>query len=229
MKTIFALICFLLCASIYAATPTFQTFNTNQFVGDASANTIRANTNSSNPNALVSQAQFSGGGSTPNGLVTNSAPANVIVTNAGVNTTITSNTVTSGSLIANGGTSNYLGGITLISSNAAPFSTVSPSGLNSIALNQRWTNDFNRRATLILNMTYFTNGGISDNIIKLAFTNTVTGECYTNSGSGLQFGVGENHLIFPGISPGDYGSISNYSTGTGGPTVTIAKAWWKLE
>jgi len=41
-----------------------------------------------------------GGGSIPNGLVTNSAPASIVVTNAGVATTITSNSVTTGTVTA---------------------------------------------------------------------------------------------------------------------------------
>lgn len=58
MKTFITIlaVCFLLPA--FGANPTFNSFNTDHFVADAGANTIRANTNNTNPNSLVSQTQM---------------------------------------------------------------------------------------------------------------------------------------------------------------------------
>lgn len=62
MKTILFL-CLMFCAvEIYAANPTFQTFDTNAFIVNQSGNSIGANTSGGNPNALVKQSQITAGG-----------------------------------------------------------------------------------------------------------------------------------------------------------------------
>lgn len=58
MKTAFFICAWFTCATLFAANPSFQSFNTDQFVATASVNTIRANTNPVNPNSLVSQTQM---------------------------------------------------------------------------------------------------------------------------------------------------------------------------
>lgn len=62
MKSLAAIL-FLFCVPLaYAATPTFQSFDTNAFIPNPGANTIQANTSSSNPNSLVKQSQITAGG-----------------------------------------------------------------------------------------------------------------------------------------------------------------------
>lgn len=58
MKTLITLSALLFASFTFAANPTFNSFNTDQFVANAGANTIRANTNLTNPNSLVSQTQM---------------------------------------------------------------------------------------------------------------------------------------------------------------------------
>lgn len=128
-------------------------------------------------------------------------------------------------LVVASGTSNWLGGISFVASNAAPFSTVAPSGLNTITMNQRWTNNFNRRGDLLLNVTIT---DAATGVPILGFTNTITGESYTNSPNFGITGSPTYGIPYLDISPGDYGSISNYSTGTG-TSITINSVWWKLH
>lgn len=108
--------------------------------------------------------------------------------------------------------------------NMAGFTTMIPAGLNTIALNQRWTNNFVQRADLIVDALF---GDAATGDPVLHFTNSVSGESYTN---GPRFGLTATvpmTLNFIDISPGDFGSFSNYS-GTGA-TITIVKARWKLK
>jgi hypothetical protein len=139
-------------------------------------------------------------------LVTNLSTTNIIVNPTG------------------GDGSNYFGGINFIGSNAAPYRTVSPSGLNSIAFNQGWTNNFNQRADMLLQICRTNHGDPGSTI---TFTNTVTGEAWTNYNSGEISNT--NVFLMPvlDISPGDYGSFSNYNVAGSG--CTIIKAWWKLK
>lgn len=59
MKNLILLIGLVLLAfSTEASNPTFQSFDTNAFIVNATANTIKANTSAVNPNALVTQAQL---------------------------------------------------------------------------------------------------------------------------------------------------------------------------
>lgn len=131
---------------------------------------------------------------------------------------------TNGVSIATGNT-NFFGGISFVASNAAPFSTVAPSGLDSIIMNKRWTNDFNRQADLVINISVT---DAATGVPILAFTNTITGESYTNSPNFGITGTPIYNVNYIDISPGDYGSFSNYSTGTG-TAITINSAWWKLK
>jgi len=138
-------------------------------------------------------------------------------------------TVTATNFTANGPGTNYLGGDTKIVSrlfsntNASPFSTVASAGLHTAAINAGWTNDLGARADLVLGLT-LTNSATAWPL--LAFTNTVSGECYTNSQRFLVFGTNTLRIQFSDTSPGDYGSFSNY-----GPvgSVTINSANWKLK
>lgn len=117
------------------------------------------------------------------------------------------------------GTTNYLGG------NAAPLGTSIQAGLHTVGLNKGWTNDFNRQADLVINVT------VTDAVAGvpiLGFTNTTTGESYTNSPN---FGIAGSpvySIYYIDISPNDFGSFSNYSTGSG-TSITINSAWWKLK
>lgn len=108
--------------------------------------------------------------------------------------------------------------------NMSGFTTVTPSGLNTIAMNQGWTNNFNQRADLIVEFG-FVDAVTGDPVVH--FTNSITGESYTNA---LRLAIAGNTTMlvnFTDISPKDFGSISNYS-GTGA-SVTINKARWKLK
>lgn len=124
-----------------------------------------------------------------------------------------------------GASSNWFGGISYVASNAAPSALVVPSGLNSITMNQGWTNNFNRLADLEV-LALFTDA-VTGNP-NLAFTNTVTGQAWTNSPlSALIAGTSQITIIIPDVSPNDFGSFSNYS-GTGA-SVSFVKAWWHLK
>jgi hypothetical protein len=58
MKTFLVILAFLVTLSSRAATPTFGSFDTNQFNVNAAANTIVGNTNPANPKSLVTQTQL---------------------------------------------------------------------------------------------------------------------------------------------------------------------------
>lgn len=127
--------------------------------------------------------------------------------------------------VGSGSSSNWLGGISFIASNAAPSALVAPSGLNSITMNQRWTNNFNRLADLEVSALF--TDAVTGNP-NLGFTNTITGQAWTNSPlSALISGTSQITIVIPDISPNDFGSFSNYS-GTGA-SVTFVKAWWHLK
>lgn len=92
MKTI-ALLCLLFCASAFAANPTFQSFNTNDFIANAAANSIEANTSPANPSALVTQAQLGSSTGSTNGQTLAQVIAiintNAVVQNGGTGSNIT--------------------------------------------------------------------------------------------------------------------------------------------
>lgn len=58
MKTLISLPLVFMASLAFAASPTFNSFNTNHFNVNAAANTIEANTNNANPRALVTQTQM---------------------------------------------------------------------------------------------------------------------------------------------------------------------------
>ena len=130
---------------------------------------------------------------------------------------------------ANGPGTNYLGGDTKIVSrlfsntNSSPFSTVDSAGLHTAAINAGWTNDLGARADLVMGLT-LTNSATAWPL--LTFTDAVSGECYTNSQRFLVSGTNILRIQFSDISPGDYGSLSNY--GPAG-SVIINSATWKLK
>ena len=110
-------------------------------------------------------------------------------------------------------------------SNSAAHPTVTPSGLDTLALNTGWTNDLGARADMILTGTIPTIYG-SGNTNNLAVTNTVTGESYTNyiAGNGLQ--PSGFMFVIPDISPNDSGTISNWGYNQ---SITNFKGVWKLK
>lgn len=127
--------------------------------------------------------------------------------------------------VFNTGTSNWFGGISFVASNAAPSTLISPSGLNSITMNQRFTNNFNRMADLEV-QALFTDAATGNPL--LGYTNTVTGQAWTNApASFLLTGTSTITIVIPDISPNDFGSFSNYS-GTGA-SVTFLQSWWHLK
>lgn len=121
----------------------------------------------------------------------------------------------------------FIGVTNSFPTNSAAYHTILPAGLHSIAVNQGWTNDLGARADLILSVQHScispgANGG------TLTFTNTVTGECWTNGiPAGNNVGYTNNYLVsVVDISPNDFGSFSNYNTAGG---TKILGAWWKLK
>ena len=108
--------------------------------------------------------------------------------------------------------------------NTAAFNTVAPANLHSITLGKGWTNDLNARADIVMSVKY-TDAVSGDP--ALAFTNTVTGEAWTNTFAFGIVGSMQEVVTIPDISPSDYGAFTDGS-GTGA-TVTILKAWWKLK
>jgi len=109
-------------------------------------------------------------------------------------------------------------------SNAAPFATVSPAALHSVALGQGWTNDLGARADLVLSVKYI---DAASGDPRFAFTNSVTGEAWTN---GVAFGLAGTNLqqvVIPDLSPNDSGSFTDLSGA--GASVTFLGAWWKVK
>ena len=108
--------------------------------------------------------------------------------------------------------------------NMAPHTTVAPANLHSVTLGKGWTNDFGVRADLVISVKY-TDAATGDP--AFSFTNSITGEAWTNS---VAFGLTattKSTVVIPDISPGDYGKFSDLS-GTGA-SVNFLSAWWKLK
>lgn len=108
--------------------------------------------------------------------------------------------------------------------NAALVTTVAPANLHNVALGKGWTNDLGARADLVMSVKY-TDAATGDP--ALAFTNTVTGEAWTNTFAFGIVGSMQELVTIPDLSTNDYGSFTDRS-GTGA-TVTILNAWWKLK
>lgn len=109
-------------------------------------------------------------------------------------------------------------------SNKAPHVFVQASGLDSTLVNKGWTNDLGSRADMILDILM-----IATCTNDFTLSNTVTGECHTNF---LYNPLSQNRattIVFPDISPGDYGTISNYIGGPSGNQSLIARGTWKLK
>jgi hypothetical protein len=108
--------------------------------------------------------------------------------------------------------------------NTASFNTVAPAALHSVTLGKGWTNDLGARADLVLSVK-LTDAVAADP--ALAFTNTTTGEAWTNT---ITFGAVASvqyTIVIPDIAPSDTGSFTDLS-GVGS-SVSILKAWWKLK
>lgn len=108
--------------------------------------------------------------------------------------------------------------------NTAPHTTVAPANLHSVTLGKGWTNDFGVRADLVIAVKY-TDAATGDP--AFSFTNSVTGEAWTNSVAFGLVATTKDTVVIPDISPGDTGSFTDLS-GTGA-TVTFLTAWWKLK
>lgn len=108
--------------------------------------------------------------------------------------------------------------------NNAPVTTIAPANLHNVALGKGWTNDLGARADLVLSVK------LTDSVTgdpALAFTNSITGEAWTNN---LVFGAVASvqyTIVIPDLSPSDRGSFTDLSGA--GAAVTILKAWWKLK
>lgn len=111
-----------------------------------------------------------------------------------------------------------------IPTNAAPANTITPAKLHSITINKGWTNDLGARADIVLSVK-MTDAVTGDP--ALGFTNSITGEAWTNNmalgtASSMQYTI-----VIPDISPNDRGVFTNLS-GTGA-SVLFLTAWWKLK
>ncbi len=73
MKTLLTFCLMLFTASAFAANPTFQSFDTNDFTASAALNFITANTSPLNPNSLVNQSQLAGAVGPSNGITAGTA------------------------------------------------------------------------------------------------------------------------------------------------------------
>lgn len=105
------------------------------------------------------------------------------------------------------------------------YTTVAPSALHSVTIGKGWTNDLGVRADIVLSLKLV--DAISGDP-ALAFTNSITGEAWTNT---IIFGAvstAQYTVVIPDISPNDRGSFTDVSTGTGS-TLTILNAWWKTK
>lgn len=130
----------------------------------------------------------SGGGSTPNGLVTNAASVDITVTNAGAITTIRSNSVITPSVVVGGATvlnnaSNTLSGTTYLGTNIAPYITADSGSTTTYTTNTVYTAKPQRG---FLVGSVMLNSGVSGVAQMLLF--------YTNNGVGyvlnMQQGAG---------------------------------------
>lgn len=111
-----------------------------------------------------------------------------------------------------------------IQTNTAAFATITPANLHSITVGKGWTNDLGARADMVISIKYV-DAATGDP--KLAFTNSITGEAWTNQ---VSFGLAATYselLVIPDISPSDRGSFTDLS-GTGA-SITFLTAWWKLK
>lgn len=117
-----------------------------------------------------------------------------------------------------------LGVGSVMATNTAAHTTVSPANLHNVALGKGWTNDLGARADLVLSVKYVdaVTGDPS-----LAFTNSITGEAWTNTFAFGIVGTMQELVTIPDLSPNDRGSFTDLSGA--GSSVTILNAWWKLK
>lgn len=109
-------------------------------------------------------------------------------------------------------------------SNAAPYTRITPSGLDTLALNKGFTNDLGARATPVFDLSV---PEPCTNFFVL--TNTTSGECHSNivlndDAFGKTYPM---TIIFPPVGPGEQGTLSNYLNSS--QTFTIFKAQWVLQ
>lgn len=133
-------------------------------------------------------------------------------------------TVQGSNIVANGMGTNFFGGLTTIASNAAVRTRISSSGLHTVATGKGWTNDLGADADMFIEVFYTPT--ISQPA-SVSFTNTITGESFTNSVNVSVADVNKFLLVVPGISPGDKGSLTDVSGA--GASVSTGQSWWKLH
>lgn len=112
-----------------------------------------------------------------------------------------------------------------IPTNNAPMKTIAPANLHSITIGKGWTNDLGARADMVIS---FSKSDAVGGNPALAFTNSVTGEAWTNTITGGIVITIQDTIVIPDISPNDRGSFTDVSTGAGS-AMAIRTAWWKLK
>lgn len=133
-------------------------------------------------------ANGSGGGSVPNGLVTNAAAADITVTNAGAITTIRTNSVITPSVVVGGavalaGASNTLSGTTYLGTNVAPYITAD-SGGSAYTTNTVYTGKAQRG--LLVGSVMLNSGVTGSASMVLFYTNNNVGYALNmQAGSGV--------------------------------------------
>lgn len=211
MKILFSSICLLIaCLSTLGQAPPVFEASTNQ----VSAGTVGAPFYVS-PRGLAG-AGFTpgGGGSTPNGLVTNSAAANVVITDGTSTTTITTNSITTGSGVFTNGA------VSVIPTNAAPVSLVlSASG---VSLPIGITNTFAGRAQATVE--YWLVDAVTG-VAKITFSNEMTSEKIFRSPGSLAL-VDTNSMMLTISTTNNVWRVRDESSGTG-TSVGVLTNWWK--
>lgn len=112
-----------------------------------------------------------------------------------------------------------------ISTNTALHTTIAPANLHNIAIGKGWTNDLGARADIIIELSQ-SDAATGDP--GLAFTNSATGEAWTNSISGGLVQTRQGLIYVLDVSTNDYGSFTDISTGSGSAQ-SFKQAWWKLK
>lgn len=112
-----------------------------------------------------------------------------------------------------------------IPTNTAAIKTVAPANLHNIAIGKGWTNDLGARADMVI--SFSRTDAVGGNP-ALAFTNSITGEAWTNTITGGVVVTIQDTIVIPDISPNDRGSFTDVSTGAGS-AMAIKTAWWKLK
>lgn len=241
MKTLL-LFCLLFCLPAFSANPTFQSFDTNAFIPNASANTIQANTSSSNPNALVKQSQITSGGVSSE-TVSNIVNANAILQHSGTGTNATLGSTTNIGTLTLLGTGSPTANQPLVKAASGVVAGISGTG---IMTNSGSTVGFNKipifdgSAITNLNGTQINAATIPLSAINSEFTNVlvftngppVSGQAVVIVGTNVQGGVlmkGTNWPSGGGTStllpPNALGVLTNNGSGTTNWSTGITGTW----